>query len=520
MHPEPHLSDMLAAPAQRGHRAGAAVIVFLLFWTLAVFGTTTASMVAIWQRSETFAHGYLVIPLFLYLLWREREAIAAIVPKPCLPALLGIAALGVAWWIAVQLRVNSIAQIAVIGMIPFAIWTVLGTPAIRLLAFPLFFLFFAVPIGEFMMPALMDWTADVTVAALRASGVPVYREANQFTIPTGVWSVVEACSGLRYLIASFMVGCLFAYLSFRSIRRRAMFIAASIAVPIVANWIRAYGIVMLGHLSGNRIAVGVDHLVYGWLFFGVVTAILFAIGARWREDIVETPRGTARPQAPLASHWQSPRVRGALVGVLIATIVWPAVAFLRESDLAAAAPTALRPVPGNGGWVASAVPLSDWVPDVSGATAVLSQTYEREGKRVGLYIAYFDGRAREGKAITSTNQLVGTTNRKWRLVARGATPADLEDTKVTVRTGLVAGEGRRLAAWQWYWVDGRTTSSDLVAKAYEALSLIRSSAAPVAWVIVYTPAEGVDEQMRERLDSFAKAMWKDIDKARLAAARP
>jgi exosortase A len=520
MHPGSHLSHVLAAPGQRGRPAVAAIIVFLLFWTLAVFGVTTASMIAIWKRSETFAHGYLVVPLFLYLLWREREAIAALVPKPFLPALLGIVALGLVWWIAVQLRVNSIAQIAVIGMIPIAIWTVLGTVAIRLLGFPLFFLFFAVPIGEFLMPTLMEWTADVTVTALRASGVPVYREDNHFTIPTGRWSVIEACSGLRYLIASFMVGCLFAYLSFRSIRRRSMFILASILVPIVANWIRAYAIVMLGHLSGNRIAAGADHLIYGWIFFGVVMAILFAFGSRWREDIGEEQRGRVKPPAPLGFPAESPRIHGAVLGVLLATAIWPVLDFATDHDLPGSASRTLHPVPGNGGWVVAGAPLSNWVPDVAGATAVFSQTYQKEGTRVGLFIAYFDGRVRQAKAITSTNQLVSTTNRNWMLVGRGVTTADLGNTKVTVRTGLLAGEGQRLAAWQWYWVDGRTTSSDLAAKAYEALALARARPSSAAWVVLYTPAEGRDEQIRERLESFARAMGSDIDKALFAAAEP
>ena len=138
----------------------------------------------------------------------------------------------------------------------------------RVLAFPLAFLFFAVPFGEIFVPTLIDWTADFTVAALRFSGVPVYREGNHFVIPTGRWSVVEACSGVRYLIASLMVGTLYAAIAYRSARRRACFIVAAILVPIVANWLRAYMIVMLGHLSNNRLATGVDHIIYGWMFFG------------------------------------------------------------------------------------------------------------------------------------------------------------------------------------------------------------------------------------------------------------
>ena len=82
------------------------------------------------------------------------------------------------------------------------------------------------------MPRLMDWTADFTVAALRLTGVPVYREGVHFVIPTGQWSVIEACSGIKFLIASVMAGSLYAWLMYRSPGRRIAFIAASIVVPL------------------------------------------------------------------------------------------------------------------------------------------------------------------------------------------------------------------------------------------------------------------------------------------------
>ena len=70
------------------------------------------------------------------------------------------------------------------------------------------------------------------------------------------------------IIASLTVGTLFAYLSYRSLNRRLIFVGVAFAVPVIANWMRAYMIVMIGHLSGNKLAVGVDHLIYGWVFFG------------------------------------------------------------------------------------------------------------------------------------------------------------------------------------------------------------------------------------------------------------
>ena len=170
----------------------------------------------------------------------------------------------------------------------------------RSLTCPLLFSFVCVPIGEFMVPSMMNWTADFAAAAVRLSGIPLYREGLQFVIPSGNWSVVEACSGVRYLIASFMVGTLFAYLNYERPAKRAVFMVASLLVPILANWVRAYMIVMIGHTSDMALATGVDHLIYGWLFFGLVMFIMFWIGSYWREDEAPAAPASAAPPAPAA----------------------------------------------------------------------------------------------------------------------------------------------------------------------------------------------------------------------------
>src|SRR5258706_16017176 len=142
-----------------------------------------------------------------------------------------------------------------------AIW---GREVAGAIGFPLGFLVLGVPMGEGLIPPMMDWTADFTVRALQFSGIPVFREGLFFTIPSGNWSVVEGCSGVRYLIASLTVGVLFAYLSYRRTWKRLLFAAMSIVVPIIANGMRAYLIVMIAHLSNNQLAHGVDHFIYGW----------------------------------------------------------------------------------------------------------------------------------------------------------------------------------------------------------------------------------------------------------------
>ena len=71
---------------------------------------------------------------------------------------------------------------------------------------------------------------------------------------------------------------------YRSWRRRALFIAISLVVPVIANGFRALGIVSLGYLLGSAQAAATDHVLYGWLFFSIVILLLVVLGLPFRED--------------------------------------------------------------------------------------------------------------------------------------------------------------------------------------------------------------------------------------------
>ena len=178
MHADPQLEEHIAAPARRHSYAIAFTVVFLLAWVLAVYGRTTYAMVSTWEHSETFAHGFVVIPICLYLLWRQRDILAAIEPRPFFPALLAIAAMGAVWLVGDRLSIISVTQFAMMAMVPLAVWAALGTQTLRALLFPLAFLFFAVPFGDFLVPPLMDWTADF---AAPPSGRPGCRSSAKAT---------------------------------------------------------------------------------------------------------------------------------------------------------------------------------------------------------------------------------------------------------------------------------------------------------------------------------------------------
>ena len=210
------------------------------------------------------------------LIWQRRRSWRRSRPRPTALGLLLLAGAGAVWLVADAGEVQVVQQYAMVAMIRGTVIAILGREVARAIMFPLGFLLLGVPIGEALIPPLMDWTADFTVAALRLSGIPVFREGMFFTIPSGNWSVVEGCSGLRYLIASITVGVLFAYLSYQKLWKRLLFVALSIVVPIIANGCRAYMIVMIAHLSDKKLAHGSrsSHLRLGLFRAGDAAAVL------------------------------------------------------------------------------------------------------------------------------------------------------------------------------------------------------------------------------------------------------
>ena len=501
-------------PVRAQARLTAAICAAAMVVILLAFSETAASMVGIWRSSETFSHGFFIAPIALWLVWRKRDELSRVGIRPYWPGLLLVGGAGFLWMFGALADANVVMHFALVLMIQSTALVILGLAMTRALAFPLLFLLFAVPFGEAFVPKLMDWTADFTVLALKLTGVPVYREGNSFVIPSGQWSVVEACSGIRYLIASLMAGTLYAHLMYRSASRRLLFIVAALLVPIVANWLRAYAIVMLGHLSANELATGVDHLIYGWVFFGIVLFVMFWVGARWREDgdapVVEPST------AAVAVAGRGHVVSAALAAVAVAVAWAPLSALLQAAD--ADRQWALAPIEGVAGWRAvESQSVNGWRPNFAGSRAELRQTFERGGDRVVVSIYYYGAQTQGRELINSANVLVTTKDPLWQEVGRGQMELGGSGSGVQARTATLSGKAGRFDVAWWYWVDGRVTTSDTVAKILLAWSRLQLRSDDSAVVFLSTEPSGRAGGL-ELLRQFGGDMGKVIDHA-LATAR-
>ena len=497
---------------QRRWLSAAALAAAVTAWLLLWYFDTTASIVKIWMRSDTFAHGFVVVPISAYLIWCKRAEVAKLVPTPAVGGLLLLAVIGFGWLLGNLAHARVVEQFALAAMIPAVTIALLGWQVARSIAFPLGFLFLAVPAGESLIPPLMDFTADFTVHALRFTGIPVYREGTFFTIPSGNWSVVEGCSGLRYLMASLTGGCLFAYVSYTSVRRRLLFIAASVVVPIVANGIRAYLIVMIAHLSNMRLALGVDHLIYGWVFFGLVMLLLFWIGSRWQQP--QQADHSVQPTPHVADSRSTPHrmLASALLAVLVAGI-WPAYASY-TTHASKRLISEVRPkLASQGGWIPVPASLTTWQPRYVGADATVFQTYRQGDREVGVWLFYYATQREGAELVTTRNVMVAQKHPVWEQVGQSKQDTQIADNAFVARTTRLRSVKQRLMVMDWFWISGHRLSDPYLGKLLLARQRLLGLGDPAIGVIIATPYEDQAEPASATLQQFVHEMLPSVERS-------
>jgi exosortase A len=514
--PQPITSNYTVAPDQQKLKAAVLLTLTVIAGILIVYHETTASMISIWMRSETFAHGFLIFPFSAYLIWGQRKRLSKVFFQPSPLALLVLASLGFSWLLATLASVQVFKQFLLIAMIPTAVWAIMGRRMVWALAFPLAYLALAVPFGEALIPPLIDFTADFTVKALQLTGIPVYREGSFFSIPSGNWSVVEACSGIRYLIASFTLGTLYAYLTYHSLKRRLIFIALSLIVPIVANGIRAYMIVMTGHLSDMQLAVGVDHLIYGWVFFGFVMLLLFWIGSFWREDDNAYADNSVKLAAETETGFHIDRATplkgtvSAAGAVLAVAFIWPIYAghLERASSPVAGPEIDIPDIAGK--WQISSSGTSDWKPEYVGATTQLLQNYQKDGRSVDLYISYYRNQKQGSELINSQNTMVSEAESDWHNIKQETRSVDLGSRQEIINQGQLRSSSTQLLIWRWYWLDGENTANPYLAKFILARNKLLQRSDDGAEIIIATRYEDTREEAVPVLQDFLDDMMPAI----------
>ena len=471
--------------------------------TIILLRSTPVSMVKIWYGSSTYSYGFVVVPIAAFLVWRRRRDLMALCPATSFVGLALVLVLAMGWAVGNIADVQVIQQLVFIGLLDALVWIFLGNSAVRVLRFALLFLFFCVPAGQGLVGPLQRLTAAFAVNAVRFTGVPAVLNGFVISTPSGDWRIAEACSGIRYLTSSVLIGVLFAGIAFRSWKRRVALVLLSAVVPIVANALRAYLIILLAYFSNNHLAAGVDHVMYGWVFFSLVTAVMIGLALGWREP----PASLSEPalQANLPTPTPTGVARLSWCSALAVLIV---VAASSITDYLWSRTPPSQPIGGiwsaPAGWFASEESDHDWAPRFEDIRSENALTFTQDAREVSVYVVLYTSKRRGVSLVNSSNAMDASGD--WDLIDSDFRQVSVAGRPLTVAEYLVARGSQRRVVWMWYLSGKELTSNPYKIKLIQAESRLTGHPRNVALfavsaAVVSKPAEAV-----ENLSNFVRDM--------------
>ncbi len=493
------------------HLAALALVVSLI---LALFQTDVSNAVQVWWNYPTYSHCFLILPISGWLLWRMRGELAQHSPALAPKFLFAVPVILVIWLAANFATINEVRQFAVIALVEVATLVLLGPWVFRAALFPMLYLFFLVPFGQYLIPPMQQFATAFTDAGLSLLNVPHFTQGTTIELTNGRFEIAEACAGLRFLIATLALGVLFAHMAYRTWPKAALFMAACIVVPLIGNGLRCLGIIELAHVTNNAAAVEADHLIYGWLFNSAILLVLMVIGIQFRDEITGPATVTARAGG---SAFSPVRVSITAVVTLLCVATGPAFAAWHEGKPLVMHPETVTAQFGLDGWTDRA--LGSWRPMYNADSVLMTKLdsggTSAGGERIDAAVAYY-ARNRDGRSlIATTNQLWDLS--RWNQLEASDVSARIGSDSVRMKEALITSGVEQRLVWWTYWMDGAFTTSSLTIKLRQLKTAFTGNEA-AALVAFSTPVDGAIEDARKRIQTGLAGLTAKKSRA-IAASR-
>jgi EpsI family protein len=456
---------------------------------LAAFWPTLASFPAVWAAERT--HGYVAAAFAAWMLWRQRHQWSPEGPA-FFPALAPLLLCSLVWFIA------TIASLQVVHQLAFPMTLMCWSVAVfGVSRFPVsapiagsFLL--AVPLWEALVPPLQSLTVFANRMLLAIVGLEARIESTTITIPSGSFLVAGSCAGINYFMAALTIGVMYALLFLQRWRSRVQVVLVAVILSIVANWIRVFGLILIGHQTRMQSTLMQDHATYGWLVFLASLPVLFVVAGR-----IEAREVAAAPSTPAhasrdGSAASTPARSVSRLALLLATaaaisgpVAYQGISRLPRRGVPPAHAVGINPPPS---WSrqGAASAGSRWTPGFEGATERRIEHWLRQSTAVQVDRMIYTTQAQGAEMISSENRLAPDSAI---LAERSAGPLDRQSR--IVREAIVRDAAGVRLVWYWYRVADTEVPSAGKAKALELVAFLKRNPASEI-VIVSTPCAPAD----------------------------
>ncbi|MFP3975181.1 MAG: exosortase/archaeosortase family protein [Chloroflexota bacterium] len=251
------------------------VLAFLAF----LYFPTFQWLVNSWLHSSYYSHGFLILPIAVFIAWTRRKEL-----RRSTPSRIGIWALvaGLALYVGGMLYGSRfLCALSFLVVLSGLVLYFRGRRAFRALAFPLCFLVFMIPLPflDTIGFWLQSFSAQSSAWVISQFDIPVTRTGTEIHLGNTSFVVGLPCSGLNSLIALLALAALFAYVLKGLFVKKLMLFIFSVPVAMFANLLRLVGLLLIGNHWGAEAATGFMHTAFSPLFF-IVSLVCLAILAK------------------------------------------------------------------------------------------------------------------------------------------------------------------------------------------------------------------------------------------------
>ena len=252
-----------------------------------------------WANDDNYSHGFLIVPLALYLAWERRHKF---LETPANPSLFGLVVVAGSLFVLVAGILGSelfLTRISIVGTVAGAILFLAGWARLRVLSFPVAFLILMIPLPAIIFNKiafpLQLLASNVGEYTIRSLEIPILREGNVLILANATLEVAEACSGIRSLVSLFTLGLVFGYFVDRRAWVRAIIALSAIPVAILANGLRVASAGVAAHNFGSAGVEGLFHEFSGWVVFVLAFLMMFGL-QRLLQRFLPPPRVHTEPE--------------------------------------------------------------------------------------------------------------------------------------------------------------------------------------------------------------------------------
>lgn len=421
--------------------------VALLYWPSAL------ELHRLWTDwpGETYTHGYLLLLLSLWLIVRDRERFTLTPVRPEPLALIPLALMSVAWVWFWRAAIQEL-QLLLLPLILYAaIRAACGRQMARAAAFPIGFLYFAMPLWGDINSIVQELSAKVTGLLIWITGIPAFMEGDFVRLPGGSIEIARSCSGLHELIVGLALAAFYGKLSGEPWRRRLQWLGFMGVLSLMVNWVRIFTVVIAAYETDMGSSLVKHHYWLGWWLFAFVFAAFL-----WWTGRVAPP---ARAPSPDDGHDAFPRSasalgRTALVSTLAVLAAMPALAYgvdlaSSRADVALTVQWPMAPM----GWVGPTKAVaSGWQPHyVASSGESLTGYRDPAGAEVQAFTVAYRVQTQSAKLLGYWNDLLGEPRRMRQQSLR------VVDSRVGrwQETMTVDSDGSRSLIWTRYRIGNR-----------------------------------------------------------------